>query len=435
MTSDDTPRSGGAPSDFTEYARILLARRRILIWLVGVACTITVALSLISPETYSAETSLLPEESRASSISSMIKDAASLDLIAGVGRREGSVFVEMLASRSVLEGVIRKCDLIREFHFDKLPPDQGMEQTVRALRKKTKIGKTEGGIIQVDVDVATSFLPNWKQRRHAADLAAAVANAYADELNEVNQDKATSRARAVRIYLEEQIHTTETKLKAESDSLVQMQLRNRTVALEEQTKAAIETAGELKGKIIAGEMELAILKRTMLPENPEIHAAESKLAELRNQYAKIQYGDRDGSGAIKAGPDSRDFQVPFSDLPEIAQQQASLMRDIAVLQTVYELLNSQYFKAKIQETGDVPALSILDRASPPVYRSWPKRGMLVVSTFAVSLMVAVILALVIEYSERRRGLPIRQGPSGLRDAWRIDRAALRGVFARSPHPR
>jgi|GEM_PF-7090690 len=418
---------GRTPSDFREYARILLARRRILVCFVGIACVVAVVLSLIGPEVYHAQVSLLPEETKGLSLSSLMSGPSSLDLMAGLGRREGAIFLEMLRSRSVFEGVVRQCDLIREFKFDKLPEARGMEETVRLLKKRAKFDKSEAGIISVDVSVATPFFPRASTRRKTADLAAGIANAFSDQLNIVNREKATSRARAVRIYLEQQIKITEARMKTESDSLVYLQLTNRAIAIEDQTKAAIQSAGEIKGKIIAGEMELNILRQTMLPDNPQIHAIESKLEELRKQYSKLEYGAPKGT----ADSDSKDFQVPFADLPAIAQQQAMVMRDLTVQQTVFELLNQQYYKAKIQETGDVPSLTVLDQAFPPVYRSWPRRSLLCVLTFILSGMIGILIVFWLEYRDRNRGVPISESPSGLAEAWRTDKTALRAVLRRS----
>jgi tyrosine-protein kinase Etk/Wzc len=441
MTVEGGSQKGQVLSDFSEYMRILLARRWVLVRFVGIASFVAVLLSLIGPQTYRAQVTLLPEESKVFSLPSMLQDATGMDLISGVGKREGLIFLEMLKSRSVGEGIVRQCDLVRKWKFDRLPAAEGVEQSLLALKKRAKFEKTEGGIIVVEVSVGTTFLPSAAQRRRTAEDAAAIANAYADQLNRVNQEKATSRARAVRIYLEDQIRATETRLKAESDSLVRMQLKDRAIAIEEQTKEAIRTAGELQGQIIATEMQLDILRRTRLPENSEIRTIESKLQELRRQYSKLEYGGSSGTaGSGRAGEtgggtesdDSKDFSLAFAALPAIAQQQAALMRDLAVQQTVYELLNQQYYRAKIQETGDVPSLMILDRAIPPVYRAWPKRSILVISTFIVALFAGILFVFGLEFRDSRSGVPVPPGPSDLREAWNVDRAALRRRLSRSP---
>jgi uncharacterized protein involved in exopolysaccharide biosynthesis len=427
MDANEWVRPGQVPADFSDYARILLTRRRLLVVFVGVACVLAVLLSLIGPETYRAHVSLLPEESRGITLGRLGDSPAILDMLSrGGGRRDGRTFLEMLASRSVMEGVVKKCDLIRVFRFEKLPPDVAMEEAIKRLRDAAGFTETDAGIIQIQVSTVTPFFPDAANRHAAANLCAVMANTFAEELNRVNQVKSTSRARAVRIYLEDQIHATEQAMQTTADSLVKLQLANHAVALDEQTKAAMEGAGELHGRIVAAEVDLGILQSTMLPGNPAVRSAELKLEELRKQYDKMQFGLPPGTG----GAESRDLQVPFTSLPEVAQQLGMLTRDLKIHQTVYELLNQQYYQAKIQETGDIPSMSVLDEAIPPVYRSWPQRKMLLLSTFLLSFFVAALLAFGLEYRDRRRGLPVVAGPGSLARAWQDDRRALGTMLRR-----
>lgn len=411
MTAPTNP-VGQIPADFSEYVRILRSRARLLISFVGTACVLAVALSLIGPETYRAEVSLLPEESRAIALPRVGGGGGLMDFLAlGGGRRESQLFLEMLSSRSVLEGVIRQVGLIERFSLDNLPKPEAMEQAIKRLKDAVEFTETEAGMLRVEMRAVTPFFPGATARRRAADLSAAIANAFADQLNRVNQEKSTSRARAVRQYLEGQIASTEERSRALSDSLVRSQIENRAVALDEQTRAAIDAAADLRGRILVSEVELGILRRTMRSENPRVHAVETELEELRKQYDRMEYGS--AWDAVPRGPDAasggnapRDFQVPFAHIPIVAQEQQLLIRDLKVQQTVFELLNEQYYQAKIQETGDVPSLTVLDSAVPPVYRSWPQRKMLLLSTFLLSSFVALLLAFSLEYRDRRRGSPV-----------------------------
>lgn len=398
MTLGESPQSIRTPSDFSEYVRILLSRRRLLISFVGIACFVAVVLSLIGPETYHAQVTLLTEEVKGG-FNLLDGGASVLDLVLGGGaRRDGKLFIEMLGSRSVFTSVVEKCDLIRIYKLDKLPEGERMVQAIKTLANNSKFTETEGGVIRIDVDARTPFFPTSSKRRAAAEQAARIANTFSDELNRINQEKATSRARSVRTFLEEQINRTETAMNGKADSLVQLQLANRAVSLEEQTKATIDAAGELKGRIVATEMDLAILRRTMLPENPVVRAAEMRLDELRRQYRRLEYGP----ASRMPDADSSDLQIPFAALPAVAQQMANLMRDLKIQQTVYELLNEQYYRAKIQEMGDVPSLTVMDTAVPPVYRDRPKRKLVVLSTFVISLFIACLIAFGLEYRDRRR---------------------------------
>jgi len=101
-------------------------------------------------------------------------------------------------------------------------------------------------------------------------LAADVANAYVEALDQVNQEKAVSRARNSRIYIESQLAQTLDKLTQATRRLANFQQQNQAVSLEDQTKSAIERAGELKGQIIAKEVQLGVLRQSMKSANPVV---------------------------------------------------------------------------------------------------------------------------------------------------------------------
>ena len=100
------------------------------------------------------------------------------------------------------------------------------------------------------------------------------------------------------------------------------------------------------------------------------------------------------------------------------------MQELKIQQTVYELLSAQFYQARIQETGEVPSFSILDPAQPPVYRTWPKRKVLLLSVIFVAGFASALLAFFLEFRDRRAGRPVAPGPRSLTEAWAIDRAGL-----------
>jgi uncharacterized protein involved in exopolysaccharide biosynthesis len=420
MTPIDDRNEGHVPGDFSEYVCILVSRRRLVAAFVGASCVLAILLSLIGPQVYRAEVTLLPEESRGLDLGGLSDSPIIMDLFTGGGgRREGQVFLEMLSSRSVLEGVVRQAGLVQMFRLDRLPEAEAMEEAIIQLRNRVDVSETEAGILSVKVRIMTRFLPGRSHRQQAATRAAMIANAFADQLNLVNQQKGTSRARAVRQYLEEQLLICDRRLQDVADTLAQYQVAHRAVNLEEQTRAAMEGAGVLRGHIVAAEVELGILRRTMRPENIQVRALTARLEELHRQYNIVQFGGEAG----QPGNAGAEFIVPFADLPAVAMRLAVLIRDVKIQETVLELLNAQYYQAKIQEARDVPSLTVLDSAIPPVRRHWPKRKLLVLTTFLASLFASSLLALALDSRDRKRGAPAAPAVN-LAEAWAMDRADL-----------
>lgn len=394
MTVEHALPKSSTPSDFSEYARILLAHRRMIAGFVAVACVLAVALSFIGPETYRARVTLIVEDSPGSMLPGNLMDnPLIMDILGATGGtyHSGRIQIEMLSSRSVMEAVARQLDLPKVFKYTKLPPAEAMEETLTRLENAARFVETESGIIRVDVRTGTTFFPTPAKRAQAAQLAADIANAFADQLNLVNSRQGAARARTLRIYLEEQIREMETALHATADTLARFQLDNRTVALEEQTKAAVAGAGSLWSEMAATEVSLGMMQRMMRPENPQVQATRARLDELRRQYSRLTTGD----------PAEGDYLIPFTSLPGIGQRLARLMLDVKIKQSVLQLLTSQYYQARIEETKNVPSLTILDRGMPPVRRSWPKRKNLLVMTFAGSFAAAAVLALALDQRRAR----------------------------------
>jgi uncharacterized protein involved in exopolysaccharide biosynthesis len=57
-------------------------------------------------------------------------------------------------------------------------------------------------------------------------------------------------------------------------------------------------------------------------------------------------------------------------------------------------------QAKIQENEELPTITVLDIAVPPEMRSRPRRAIIVLLAFGVSLMVSLLLAAWLEYLSR-----------------------------------
>jgi len=223
-------------------------------------------------------------------------------------------------------------------------------------------------------------------------LAAAVANAYVEELDRVNREKSVSRAKNSRLYIESQLAETQARLGDATRLLAEYQRGHRAVSLEEQVKASILQSGEVKGQIIAKEIELNVMLQSMKPENPLVVRARQELTELRRKYDDLQIGSGDRQ--------QEEIFMPVARVPEVGIQMAELMREAKVQETVWQLLNSQYYQTRIEEARDTPTVQVLDAAVPPLFKSSPKRKMLAVVLGLLAGIATIFYAFVQEYAGR-----------------------------------
>ena len=72
------------------------------------------------------------------------------------------------------------------------------------------------------------------------------------------------------------------------------------------------------------------------------------------------------------------------------------MRDFEIQNKVLEFLYPLYEQAKIEEQKNIPAVLVLDPAVPPEKKSSPKRTIIVLSAFLLSLFFSILYAIIRE---------------------------------------
>lgn len=370
--------------DLLDYIAILVKYRWMILRNFGVVVGIMIIISLLIPNEYTAVTTLMPpQEQEKFSVPSVLSDVSLPGLSIPMGTTSSDILVQILSSRTVNERILKK-----EFTYEKnnrplfeILDYDSVEVGLLDIADYTSFSANDEGIIKVSVTM------------RGRQLAADVANAYTQELDRVNQEKSVSRAKNSRIYIETQLNETAEDLKLAAEELATFQQNNKAVFLEEQMKSYIEQAAELKGQIIAKEIEIGTMKQTMKTENPLILKAEQELEQLRRPYEEMLYGNF-------SSDNNNSDQLPFTDVPEVGLRLAELTRELKVQETVWTLLNQQYYQEKIEEARNTPTVQVLDVATPPIRKSWPKRSILVLISGLFSFIISVFWAFGKEYFVR-----------------------------------
>lgn len=90
----------------------------------------------------------------------------------------------------------------------------------------------------------------------------------------------------------------------------------------------------------------------------------------------------------------REKNLRIGNSPQLLMEETRLVRMLRAEEEVFVTLKRQYEVAKIQEHKDLPFLSILDPAEPPVSRSSPKRGVMAAGGFLIGILFGSWLAMV-----------------------------------------
>ncbi|MDP3025613.1 MAG: GNVR domain-containing protein [candidate division Zixibacteria bacterium] len=364
------------------YLAVLVKYRRFIFFNFILICFVVALFSLFLPNWYRAKTTLLPPErggglgiGLASSLLGEFSSFSSLSL--PMTATPSDVFAAILKSRAVVEPVMKEENLLNVYGVRK--KEDGLKEFFSHLQVKVE----NEGIISIEFED--------KNRERAAR----VANLLVEELDRVNQLTNTSKAKNARIFIEERLSQTQIKLKAAEDSLKGFQERNKAIVLDEQMKATVQAAAELKAEMTSAEIQMNVLGRNMSPDHPQIQQLRSRINEIRKQLGLLESGSANAK-------DNKVLGVPFSQAPSLSLELVRLTREVKIQEKLFELLTQQYEQYKIEETKDTPTVQVLDKASPPETKYKPKRATMVLIAGIVSLFLSVIFSFSLEYIERTK---------------------------------
>lgn len=361
-------------TNFWRLLEVVALQKRLIFTVVGVATLAAVAISLVLPKWYRAEALLLPPKEENFSVlssSSAIAEWASvtggLNLPALV--TPSDLYVRMLGSRASMDPVIDSFHLVKRFKA------KSRYDALVTLKKRADFRVTPEGMIQI------RFAD--KDPQFSAD----VTNSFVAELDKINRRIYSDRTRQSREFIQKSLTEAKVELDSARAALRAFQEKNRTVDLDRQTALAIETASALKTALATSEVELALKRKTLSGSHPDVVELEAKVAEMKKKVFELEHGSSDSSY----------FSLPIAETPRLRSRLAGLTTRVNVAEQVYQNLTLALSDARVQENRQAPALSILDAASPPQLRYKPQRTLIVGATFALSVALAIFLALLVEY--------------------------------------
>lgn len=386
---DQNPKN----SEFIEYADdeinlldclIVLVKRKKLIAIITLgAMLVTAIISLIMPPVYKAETKILPpqqsQQSSAAQLLSQIGGAASLiGLPSGGLKTTNELYIALIKTNNVLDRLIDRFDLIKLY-----------KTKTRANARIALAGAVEAkddkksGIITISV---TDKDPT---------RASQYANAFVEELRNLNKGLAVTEASQRRLFFEEQLKDIKKALETAEEDIKRFQESKGVVNVGEQAKAVIEGIAKLKAEIVAKEVDLRVLKTYSTPNNPDVKKAEEGLkgmkAELNNLLVKNK---------IEHEP-----LIPTGEAPGTALEYGRKLRNLKFYETLYELIIKQHEVARLDEAKDATIIQVVDNAEPPEKRFKPKRRQMVMIAGVVGFFLSIFAAFIMEYSEKSSSNP------------------------------
>ncbi len=357
-----------------DYFIVLFRRKWLIVGWVAAAALVFYGISFLLPKWYQARTTVLPPAQDVSSSYGQVFSQMPLQgLLPAASPQQSKIFLQMLQSRTLKERLIRRFDLQKRWK------QKSLEKSLKVLSARTNMMDTRNGMIILQV------------KARSPQVAARLANGYIKELDRLNREKIVSKAKSARIYIGHQIDSVRVELQKASAELADFQKTHKAVSLPDQMKEAIKEAGQLKGQIVAKKVEYEVLRKTMKPDNPKLQFLLSEIQALQNQYETIQFG---GDRPLAQ---RKEFFIAFSEAPEVGIHLAALTRRTRILESVFQLLNQQYYRAKIEEAKTTPTVQTLDKARVPEHKCCPSRLLIAFTGGFVTFVLLVLFLWAEEY--------------------------------------
>ncbi len=372
-----------------ELIALFIKQKKFLFYFIGIFTIIIFIYSLICPREYEAYTSIMPpEKSNTPGISSMLSSFAGGALsLANIDQSAKTVlYTEMLNSRQVASYIAEKLNLKEHRLFKKLNRDDMLYEILSLM----DVSNNRSGIIYVNVAVKTPYFANKNEKDETAKLASDIANYAYIALDSINRSISSTKAFQKKEFIERVLNEKQLELDSIDRELEKYQSENKVLAIDKQTQAIVTNAITIGSELAKAEIELNLMLQEFEVTSPSVRIQKEKVANLKNQYTRIQ------SGGLTS---SDEFSIPLQNIPNIIREYTNLLRQQKILEQVNIYLETQKYQETIQAQNDVSIIEQLDYAEPAIEPVSPR--VMTTTIFGFLLSVIIGFAIVILKSIRK----------------------------------
>jgi len=355
----------------------LLARRRgLIVLLVVVATLVSIVVCLVMPVWYRATTVLLPPKDISlpaaglGNLSELFSATEGLNL--PVQATQSDVLARMMKSKTITSRIIE------EFSLKERYGASNFEEAYNTLMKLSLFKVTDEGLLEVSFE------------DREAQMSADITNAFVEELDKLNREISSERTKQTREFLENRFEQISNELDSARAAFQAFQLEFKAIDFDQQTRVTIEQAILLKVALTDVELQLQVNEALLGGDNADLVDLRRRRDIIRRQLIQLEVSNVDSSF----------FSLPIAAIPELKGRWQVLYSRVQVAEALHKVLLEQLERVKIKQFEDMPTISVLDRAEPPEVKSRPQRRIIVMGTFGLSIVFAIILAAVLEYFVR-----------------------------------
>ena len=367
------PASAADPAERVQerlwWAAAVVWRRKW--WIVAgslLVAGLAVWLTLQIPNRYRAETRVLLPDSGSSGLTAILgRSQSAAAALLGGGGGGYTRYLAILTSRSALEDVVERYDLVRLYDTGDQPSP--VAAAVGRLAERTDFD------VSLDYDyLAIQVLDEDPER------AAQMANTFVEILNRENIRLNQASASTYRIYLERRLERAEMDLDSLLAEMQGFQEQYGGVEPDAQSAALMESLSSAGALVAEAEVAYEMIRSEFGDENEQTRTARAGLTAARAQR------DRLTGGADAVMP------IAIGRLPAVGRRYAQLQQGILLQGEILKELQPLYEQSLLTERRHSDAVQVVDAAIPPARKAEPRRSLLVIAaTVSAGLLLTMLI--------------------------------------------
>ena len=364
---------------------LLRAKFRIALW-TFVSLVVGLGIALLLKPVFTATAVIMPPQQERSSVGALM---GQLGALGGLGsgasasslglKNPADLYVGILKSRTIADS------LIDRFHLQEAYHQKLRMEARKVLRRNSQFEAANDGLIYIRV------------QDQNPEQAAALANAYVDELHMMNSKLAISQAAQRRLFYDQQLAAERNALAASEDDLKQTEEKTGLIQLSGQAEMTIRNIAEARAQIASSEVQLGVAQTYATDQNPEIMRLQQEISALKNQLAKLE----DANQRIVPG----DVQIPGGRVAAAGIEYMRKLRELRYHESLFELLTKQREAASIDEAKSAPIIQVVDQAEVPERKSGPSRVLITLGLGLLGFLLASAWAIVADIFAGMRRSP------------------------------
>jgi capsule polysaccharide export protein KpsE/RkpR len=310
--------------------------------------------------------------------------------------------------------MVKKFDLINQYD------EKDLEFAMVAFEDKMELKVTEEGTLNISVI------------DKKPEIAKAMVVELLTKLDSVNQQLGMDKGRFNREFLEQRLNETKTDLAIAEIRLKDFQEKTGIIDIVSQISAQYEAYGQIYiqemqayGQLYNQEMiaytelyslkaqteiQLNVSKVTLNPNNPAVKRYEIMLNEQEKQLDLITssldkqlldiilgFEKIEGKNLINE-LEHLPTMINFDNFPGLGMENARLIRELTIQNTLLELLLPQYETARLEESKNIPTLQVIDEPKVAINKTKPIRSLIVIASVIMAFLLSIVYIYLDYYS-------------------------------------